>query len=129
MQLLIAQRGIAGIYTPNPVVWSYLNDVLKKLRPAIPLINASPVHDEMSGYRSAMAHARKTLATPLPIASAVDTKPALPELQLATLFRHANVIPGMCDDEKSAPSTKLPATACAATWSRLAAHGASQRLC
>ena len=100
LQLLIAQRGIGGIYTPNPVVWSYLNEALKDLQPAIPLVNASPVHDEMSGYRSAMAHARKTLATPLPIASVVETRAALPELQLATLFRHANVIPGMCDDEK-----------------------------
>lgn len=100
LQLLIAQRGIGGIYTPNPVVWSYLNEVLKDMQPAIPLVNASPVHDEMSGYRSAMAHARKTLATPLPIASVVETRAALPELQLATLFRHANVIPGMCDDEK-----------------------------
>ena len=100
LQLLIAQRGIAGIYTPNPVVWSYLDGVLRDLQPSIPLVNASPVHDEMSGYRSAMAHARKTLAAPLPIASVVETRAALPELQLATLFRHANVIPGMCDDEK-----------------------------
>lgn len=99
LQALIAQRDIAGIYTPNPVVWSYLNELLKDM-PSVKLVNASPVHDEMSGYRAAMAHARKTLAAPLPVASHVATKTGLPELQLAALFRHGNVIPGMCDDEK-----------------------------
>lgn len=100
LQKLIVQQDIAGIYTPNPVVWSYLNELLKEMHTPVRLVNASPVHDEMSGYRAATAHAIKTLATPLPLASHVDCKTALSELQLAALFRHGNVIPGMCDDEK-----------------------------
>ena len=97
---LIAERGIGGVYTPNPVVWSYLNDVLAMIAPTVKLVNASPVHDEMSGYRAATAHAAKVLANPLPVASSVSPKASLPPLQLAALFRHGNVIPGMCDDEK-----------------------------
>lgn len=100
LQALIEERGVAGIYTPNPVVWSYLHDLLKNMNPPVKLVNASPVHDEMSGYRAATAHARKTLTTPLPIASQAGGKTPLPELQLAALFRHGNIIPGMCDDEK-----------------------------
>ncbi|WP_171898887.1 class I SAM-dependent methyltransferase [Janthinobacterium psychrotolerans] len=100
LQELIAHRGVAGIYTPNPVVWSYLHDLLKDMDSPVKLVNASPVHDEMSGYRAATAHARKTQATPLPIATHAGGKAPLAELQLAALFRHGNIIPGMCDDEK-----------------------------
>lgn len=100
LQDLITERGIAGIYTPNPVVWSYLDNVLKQMQPPVTLVNASPVHDEMSGYRAAVAQARKTLSTPLSIAAATGGKAALSELELATLFRHGNVIPGMCDNQK-----------------------------
>lgn len=100
LQTLIAERGIGGIYTPNPVVWSYLTELLQEMRSPVRLVNASPVHDEMSGYRAAVSHARKTLSTPLSIASEVQAKAALPELELATLFRHGNIIPGMCDNQK-----------------------------
>lgn len=100
LQTLIGQRDIGGIYTPNPVVWSYLDKLLGELQSPVRLVNASPVHDEMSGYRAATAHARKTLAAPLPVACCGDIRPPLSELELATLYRHANVIPGMCDDEK-----------------------------
>lgn len=100
LQTLISQRGIVGIYTPNPVIWNYLQGLLKNLDSPVKLVNASPVQDEMSGYRVAVAHARDTQAMPLSIGSDAGGKAALSELQLATLFRHGNVIPGMCNDEK-----------------------------
>lgn len=96
----ISTFNIGGIYSPNPVVWDYLNRVLKDLAPGVTLVNASPVDMELSGYRAARGHARSLFARPLPLASNVATRPSLSEIELAALFRHAEVIPGMCDHEK-----------------------------
>lgn len=91
---------IGGVYSPNPVVWNYLNRVLKEIAPGIPLANDSPVSMELSGYRAARNHARAMLERPLPLASDFAVKPPISEIELASLFRHADLIPGMCDDEK-----------------------------
>lgn len=96
----ISSFGIVGIYSPNPVVWDYLNRVLRDLAPGVTLVNASPVDMELSGYRTARGHARSLLARPLPLASNVAARPSMAEMELAALFRHAEVIPGMCDHEK-----------------------------
>ena len=96
----ILEFNIGGVYSPNPVVWNYLHRVLKELVPSVPLINGSPVDAELGGFRSAGEHARALLQYPLPLASNTSVKPPLPEIELAALFRHADVIPGMCDHEK-----------------------------
>jgi len=96
---LIAQHGITGIYTPNPVAWSYLNKVLKIVAPHVPLINPWPVQEELSGYRAAIKRSQQQAQT-LALASATPPKQAVSAMELASLFRHANIIPGMCDDEK-----------------------------
>ncbi|WP_076591586.1 class I SAM-dependent methyltransferase [Herminiimonas arsenitoxidans] len=100
LQTLIAERNIGGIYTPNPVVWNYLNKVLKKISLDIRLVNTWPMNDELSGYRTAISRAAYVLDNPLSLASMHTPKPALSKLQIASLFRHGNVIPGMCDDAK-----------------------------
>ena len=97
---LIEQHDIGGIYTPNPVAWAYLNKSLHLIAPGIPLINASPVQEELTGYRAATRLAHCLLEQSLSLASSVCAKPAMQEIQLSALFRHANIIPGMCDDEK-----------------------------
>ncbi|WP_426147323.1 class I SAM-dependent methyltransferase [Polaromonas sp. DSR2-3-2] len=100
LRTAIFELKIGGIYTPNPVVWRYLNRVLKDINPDITLVNDSPVKEELSGYRAATSHARQLLEKPLSLASSLAGKASLSELEIATLFRHGNVIPGMCDDEK-----------------------------
>ena len=97
---LIRQHDIGGIYTPNPVAWAYLNKALAVIAPGIALINASPAQEELTGYRAASRLAGQLLTQTLPLGSCVNPKPTMPEVQLSALFRHANVIPGMCDDEK-----------------------------
>lgn len=97
---VIRHFDIAGVFSPNPVIWSYLNQFLKDIAPGVSLVNASPVDVELSGYRKAREHARALLERPLPVASDDSRKPALPEIELAALFRHADLIPGMCDHEK-----------------------------
>lgn len=96
----IFEFGIGGVYSPNPVVWGYLSRKLKDIAPGIPLVNESPVGAELSGYRSARTWARVRLDQPLPVASALASKTHLTEIELASLFRHAELIPGMCDPEK-----------------------------
>ncbi|WP_155837514.1 class I SAM-dependent methyltransferase [Herminiimonas sp. CN] len=96
----ISESNIGGIYSPNPVVWDYLSRALAELAPGVTLVNDSPVNVELSGYRVARNHARSLLGSPLPLASNVAAAPPMSEIELAALFRHADVIPGMCDHEK-----------------------------
>lgn len=96
----VADSGIGGIYSPNPVIWDHLNRTLKDIAPGIPLVNESPVGVEMSGYRTARNHARALLDHPLPLAANLPEKQSVSEIELAALFRHADLIPGMCDHEK-----------------------------
>lgn len=97
---LIAQYNVGAIYTPNVVAWSYLNRMLPLIAPDVPLVNASPLLDEVSGYKAATTRGRHLLEKPLSLASSVQQLPCASELELSTLFRHATIIPGMCDDEK-----------------------------
>ena len=100
LRAIILEFNIGDIYSPNPVAWNYLRRVLKDINPDIALVNDSPVNDELSGYRAASGHARHVLEQPLPLASCLAAKSSISELEIATLFRHGNVISGMCDDEK-----------------------------
>lgn len=96
----VSEFDIGGIYSPNPVVWGYLNHKLKEIAPSVALVNESPVGAELTGYRIARAWARARLDHPLSVASVSPPKTHLPEIELASLFRHAELIPGMCDREK-----------------------------
>lgn len=96
----IADFKIAGIFSPNPVIWDHLNRTLHEISPGVSLINDSPVNVELNGYRVARQHARSVLDKPLPLASCLAAKPSITEIELAALFRHADLIPGMCDHEK-----------------------------
>lgn len=97
---LASARGIQGIYTPNPFVWNFLNENLATMAPGVRLVNDWPMNEELAGYADAEVRARALLADGLPVASAVPAQPAMAERKLAALFRQANVIPGMCDNEK-----------------------------
>ena len=91
---------IGGIYSPNPVVWNYLHRVLPEIAPGVELVNDSPVNEVLVGYRAARAQARALLERPLSLASRLTARPPMAEIELAALFRHADLIPGMCDHEK-----------------------------
>jgi hypothetical protein len=91
---------IGEIYTPNIAVWSYLNQALGHLAPEVVLVNSSPVDEVLSGYRTALSKARFLVAHPLSLTSTVPIRPALSEIEMAALVRYADLIPGMCDDDK-----------------------------
>lgn len=97
---LIAEHDIAGIYTPNPVAWAFLNKALDVIAPNVPLVNPFPGHGELSGYHTAIKRSKQLLDQTLSVESSVSAKPAISDIELSAIFRHANIIPGMCDDEK-----------------------------
>lgn len=96
----VVKYDIDKIYTPNFAVWNYLNQALGEVIPGVVLANASPVDEVLSGYRAALTKARHHLATQLSLPSDIPPRPPLSEIQLAALSRYADLIPGMCDDDK-----------------------------
>jgi hypothetical protein len=96
----IIDFNIGGIYTPNPVVWDCLNRSLKELAPGVSLVNDSPIDTELSSYRKAQQFGQSVLEQPILLASACEPKPAISLIEIASLFLHAELIPGMCDHEK-----------------------------
>lgn len=96
----VIEFDIGEIYTPNITVWSYLNQALGQLAPEVKLANTSPVDEVLSGYRTALTKARFLIASQFSLTSDVPLRPALSEIETASLIRYADLIPGMCDDDK-----------------------------
>ncbi|MDO9053984.1 MAG: class I SAM-dependent methyltransferase [Gallionella sp.] len=96
----VVEFNIGEIYTPNIVVWDHLNCILESLLPGVKLVNASPVDEVLGGYRSAMAKARYLVANPLALSSKMPPHHPLSIIETAGLIRYADLIPGMCDDDK-----------------------------
>lgn len=96
----IIELDIGEIYTPNIVVWNHLDKVLDELIPDVALVNVSPVDEVLESYRAALKKARFLIANPLPISSRQSPRRSLSEIEAAGLVRYADLIPGMCDDDK-----------------------------
>lgn len=96
----IVDFNIGGIYTPNPVVWDYLNRCLKEWVSGISLVNDFPIDTELLSYRKAQQFGKSVIEHPILLSSSCEAKPALPIIEIASLFRHAESIPGMCDHDK-----------------------------
>lgn len=100
LQSLIAECDIEQIYTPNFVVWNYLDQHLSRLARGVTLENPSPVNEVLGGYRTALKKAKGFIETPIPLPTTHSIHPMPSVLELAGLCRYADLIPGMCDDEK-----------------------------
>lgn len=96
----ISDFKISGVYTPNPVIWNYLKRMLKTLALGVSLVNDAPFDGEMHAYRLVCGEARAQIENPLPLGLADKPNRQLSEIELAALFHHAELIPGMCDREK-----------------------------
>ena len=90
---------IGEIYTPNFVVWHQLSKTLAEIAPGVSLANVSPV-DEVLPYRRALAEARNFIAGAYVLETQMPPRDWPTEIELASLIRYAEVIPGMCDDLK-----------------------------
>lgn len=99
LQRLITEVDIGEIYTPNLVVWNYLEQHLSRLATGVMLANTSPVDEVLGGYRAALKKAKSFADAPLSL-SKDPVHPMPSNIELAGLCRYADLIPGMCDDEK-----------------------------
>lgn len=95
----IGREAISGIFTPNPVVWKLLQQVLPGIAPGVALLNDSPLSNELMRYRSARQRAAAWHGSPL-LAVGDHLRPELTPGELAATIVHADAIPGMCDYEK-----------------------------
>ncbi len=96
----VIEFDIGEIYTPNIVVWNHLSQTLGRLIPGVALANTSPVDEVLSGYRAALTKARHLMANQLSLTSDIPPRHPLSEIEVAALSRYADLIPGMCDDDK-----------------------------
>lgn len=96
----VIEFDIGEIYTPNIAVWNHLNQNLKELIPGLALANTSPVDEVLSGYRAALTKARNLMTNQLSLTSDIQPRHPLSEIEVAALARYADIIPGMCDDDK-----------------------------
>lgn len=97
---VIRIHNISDIFTPNPVVWNYFKEWIKRSSQTVSLINGSPIDCEVAPYVQAKQFSKSVLENPLMLESARGASPTISELKLAALFRHSETIPGMCDHEK-----------------------------
>ena len=100
LKKVLIDLDVGGIFTPNIVVWDHLNRVLKNLAPDVVLLNNSPVDDALSGYVSAQQQASEMKEYDLSLAGQISPQPLLTHIQVASILRHSNTIPGMCDNDK-----------------------------
>jgi len=94
------EHSVSEIYTPNIVVWDYLNREMKKFAPDIVLINESPVDSELAPYRKAVQLSKTITKNPLILSSPLMPHPPQTDIEIASMLHHAESIPGMCDHEK-----------------------------
>lgn len=96
----VAQHRIDAIFTPNIVVWNYLERGLGDICPGVALLNSSPLEREVLPYQKALAFAKAIQAAPIELGASGQPRAWLGTLQTASIFHHAELIPGMCDHEK-----------------------------
>lgn len=100
LSALVHEQNIGTIYTPNIVVSNHLREHLQTICPGVTLISQSPVDDVLNTYRSALKQARFWHTNSLDITSSQPAVALPSEIQLASFFRSANLLPGMCDNDK-----------------------------
>jgi len=96
----VIEFDIGEIYTPNIVVWNHLSQILGTLIPGVVLANASPVDEVLRGYRAALSKAEYLMANQLPLTSCIPQRHQLSRIEVTSLCRYTDLIPGMCDDDK-----------------------------
>jgi hypothetical protein len=107
LRCVISQFDIGGIFTPNPVVWDYINKKIKDTFPGTFLVNCNPIDSELTRYHKALQFEAEVLSEPLQLSANGNPKPIVSELVIASLFLHAESIPGMCDHEKIRALTEI----------------------
>lgn len=93
------EKHIDTVFTPHPVVWSVLRDLLPKVAGNVHLESERPWTAELADYRACRGIAARFHQQPLEIATGCSG-PLMPVPQLAALVRMFQLTPGQCDYEK-----------------------------
>jgi len=96
----VTEQRVDTIFTPHPVVWSVLRELLPQVSPEIGLEPVEPWADELADYRSYRDIAARFDSQPLALAAAGDPRPPLSPPKLAALVRLFQSTPGQCDETK-----------------------------
>ena len=95
----LTEKRIDTIFTPHPVVWSTLRELLPKVAPGTRLEPEQPWAAERGDYRAYREIAARFNRDPLQAGSG-GVAPSLPLVKLAALVRSFQLVPGECDDAK-----------------------------
>ncbi len=95
----LKEKHIDAVYTSHPVVWPLLRDLLPKVAGHTRLESEKPWDSDFMNYRGYWSKARTFLERPLEIAAPVCAPP-LPLVQLASLIRMFQLVPGQSDFDK-----------------------------
>jgi len=95
----IKQYNIGEIFTPNPVIWECINGIIKDYSLDIE-INKSPILTEIAPYQASILFAENLIKQPLRISTSGKIKKNADLNKIASVFRHGESIPGMCDRNK-----------------------------
>lgn len=96
---VLRDHRVEGIFTPNLVIWEHLRHHLGRIAPGTSLINDFPADDDLAPYRRALSQARTMTEHALALPAA-HRAARLSHLDFAAILRHAETIPGMCDQDK-----------------------------
>jgi hypothetical protein len=96
----LAEHRIDTVFTPHPVVWSVLRELLRKLSPDVRLEPAEPWAAELADYRAYRDVAARFASHPLQLAASDAAAPRMSSPKLAALVRMFQSTPGQCDDAK-----------------------------
>jgi hypothetical protein len=97
---VVATHNVGEIFTPNIVVWNQLSQTLKDMAPGVTLANISPVDEALEPYRKALSTAQKFMAEAYLLETENPPREWPSKIEMASLLRYAEVIPGMCDGFK-----------------------------
>jgi hypothetical protein len=93
----IEDQRIGTVFTPHPVVWSALRQILPELAPQTRLQPERLWADELSEYRSYREFADRFHQQPLIVSGFEQAAAMLAPVQLAALVRMFQQVPGQCD--------------------------------
>jgi hypothetical protein len=96
----LADHRIDAVFTPHPVVWSVLRELLPKVSPEVGLETVEPWAGELADYRAYRDAAARFISHPLPLAASRNPAAGMTWPKLAALVRLFQSTPGQCDDSK-----------------------------
>ena len=95
----LVEKQIDTVFTPHPVIWRKLRELLPRVAPNTGLEPGKPWAAELADYSAYREIAARFNRDPLDAGSG-DAKTRMPAIKLAALVHAFQLVPGQCDDAK-----------------------------